>query len=94
MPFIRRSRHFLTPVVMLVAAAGLVGLWPHLGFTKASKAPLWTEQPAAQSATTQAPDWVRLSKEAKPAVVNISTKRNAEGPATPELKGRRGERSP
>jgi len=94
MPFIRRSRHFLTPVVMLVAAAGLVGLWPHLGFTKASKAPLWTEQPAAQSATTQAPDWVRLSKEAKPAVVNISTKRNAEGPTTPELKGRRGERSP
>jgi len=79
---------------MLVAAAGLVGLWPHLGFTKASKAPLWTEQPAAQSATTQAPDWVRLSKEAKPAVVNISTKRNAEGPTTPELKGRRGERSP
>jgi len=94
MHFIRRSRHFLAPVVMLVAAAGLVGLWPHLGFTKASKAPLWTEQPAAQSATTQAPDWVRLSKEAKPAVVNISTKRNAEGPATPELKGRRGERSP
>ena len=94
MPFIRRSRHFLAPVVMLVATAGLVGLWPHLGFTKASKAPLWTEQPAAQSATTQAPDWVRLSKEAKPAVVNISTKRNAEGPATPELKGRRGERSP
>ena len=94
MHFIRRSRHFLAPVVMLVAAAGLVGLWPHLGFTKASKAPLWTEQPAAQSATTQAPDWVRLSKEAKPAVVNISTKRNAEGPTTPELKGRRGERSP
>jgi serine protease Do len=79
---------------MLVAAAGLVGLWPHLGFTKASRAPLWTEQPAAQSATTQAPDWVRLSKEAKPAVVNISAKRNAEGPATPELNGRRGDRSP
>ena len=35
----------------------------------------------------------RLSKEAKPAVVNISTKRNAEGSETPELKGRPGGRS-
>jgi serine protease Do len=90
MSFIRKPRRLLAPVVILVAAAGFVGLWPHLGFTKASKAPLWTEQPAAQSAQTQAPDWVRLSKEAKPAVVNISTKRNAEGSAT----GRPGERSP
>jgi len=94
MNFTRRHRRWLAPVVTLVAVAGLVGLWPHLGFTKASKAPLWTERPATQSTLTQAPDWVRLSKEAKPAVVNISAKRTAEGLAMPELKGRPGERSP
>jgi serine protease Do len=93
MNFPRRHRHWLSPIITLVAVAGLVGLWPHLGFTKATKAPLWTERSAAQSAPTQAPDWVRLSKEAKPAVVNIGAKRNAEGPATPELRGRPGDRS-
>ncbi|PYN19127.1 MAG: peptidase, partial [Candidatus Rokuibacteriota bacterium] len=67
----------------------------HWGFTSASKTPLWTERPAAQSAPILAPDWVRLSKEATPAVVNISTKRNPDGPVMPDLKGGRpGERSP
>ena len=41
----------------------------------------------------QSPDWVRLSKEAKPAVVNISAKRNAESSATPQPKGRPDERN-
>jgi serine protease Do len=43
----------------------------------------------------QAPDWVRLSKQAKPAVVNVSTKLNAEAQAQaqPQLKGRPDERS-
>src|SRR5438093_2772318 len=94
MNFTRRRRRWLAPIVALVAVAGLVGLWPHLGFTAASKAPLWTERAAAQSSLTQAPDWVRLSKEAKPAVVNISTKRNVEGPAMPEFKRGPGERWP
>src|SRR4029453_4552353 len=89
----RMSRRWAAPVVALFAAASLIGLLPHLG-TGASPTPLWSESRGAQSATIQAPDWVRLSKEAKPAVVNVSTKLNAEGPATPELKGRRGERSP
>ena len=89
MTFTRNLRRWVTPVVILAAVASLVGLVPHLGFTSASKTPLWTERPAAQSAPTPAPDWVRLSKEAKPAVVNISTKRNADGPATPDLKGGR-----
>ena len=84
MNFTRRRRRWLAPLGTLVAIAALVGFWPHLGLTKTSKAPLWTERSAAQSPLTQAPDWVRLSKEAKPAVVNISTKRNAEGPATPD----------
>src|SRR5438093_8317029 len=95
MKFTRNRRRWVAPIVILAAVASLVGLVPHLGFTSASKTPLWTERPAAQSAPTPAPDWVRLSKEAKPAVVNISTKRNPAGPAIPDLKGGRpDERSP
>src|SRR2546427_4936797 len=95
MKFTRNPRRWVAPIVILAAVAALVGLLPHFGFTSASKTPLSTERPAAQSAPTPAPDWVRLSKEAKPAVVNISTKRNTDGPAMPDLKGGRpGERSP
>jgi serine protease Do len=81
------SRRWAAPVVALVAAASLIGLLPHLG-TGASPTPLWSENRGAQTATIQAPDWVRLSKEAKPAVVNVSTKLNAEAPTRPEPRGR------
>src|SRR2546427_1821994 len=87
MTFTRNRRRWVIPIVILAAVASLVGLLPHFGFTGVSKAPLWTERPAAQSTTALAPDWVRLSKEAKPAVVNISTKRNTDGAAMPDLKG-------
>ncbi len=90
----QKYRRWAAPIVALIAVAALVGLLPHLGFTSASQAPLWTEQHAGvQNAMIQAPDWVRLSKEAKPAVVNISTKLNAEAQAMPQLKGRPDERS-
>src|SRR3989441_7451538 len=95
MTFTRNRRRWVIPIVILAAVASLVGLLPHFGFTGVSKAPLWTEQPAAQSTPALAPDWVRLSKEAKPAVVNISTKRNTDGQAMPDLQGGRpGDRSP
>jgi serine protease Do len=74
-------------MVALVAVAAMVGLLPHFGFTSASKTPIWTERASAQTAQIQAPDWVRLSKEAKPAVVNISTKLKAESPVPPQFKG-------
>ena len=95
MSITRRYRRWAAPIVALVAVAALVGLLPHLGFTGASQAPLWTEQHSgAQHAVIQAPDWVRLSKEAKPAVVNISTKLNAEAQAMPQLReGRPNDRS-
>src|SRR5438105_5058552 len=90
----RKYQRWAAPVVALIAVAALVGLLPHLGFTGASRAPLWTEQrTGAQTAQIQAPDWVRLSKQAKPAVVNVSTKLNAEAQARPELRGRPDERS-
>src|SRR2546426_23230 len=95
MTFTRNRRRWVIPIVILAAVASLVGLLPHFGFTGVSKAPLWTERPAAQSTTALAPDWVRLSKEGKPAVVNISTKRNPDGAAMPDLKGGGpGDRSP
>src|SRR5438445_3282607 len=92
----RTDPRWAGPVVALIAVAALVGLLPHLGFTGASRAPLWSEQrTGAQTAQIQAPDWVRLSKQAKPAVVNVSTKLNAEAQAQaqPQLKGRPDERS-
>jgi serine protease Do len=55
---------------------------------------LWTEERAPVQVTqVQMPDWVRLSREAKPAVVNISAKLDAESQAPPQLKGRPDERS-
>ena len=94
MTFTRNHRRWVAPIVVLVAVASLVALSPHFGFTKVSKAPVWTERPAAQGPQTPAPDWVSLSKGAKPAVVNISTRRRTPGRAIPDLEGRPGERSP
>src|SRR5499426_4592634 len=88
MNFTPKNRRWVAPI------AALVGLAPHMGFTSGSKAPLWTEERAsAQTAQVQMPDWVRLSREAKPAVVNISAKLNAESQAPPQPKGRPEERS-
>jgi serine protease Do len=87
MKILQRNRRWAAPIVALVAVAAMVGLLPHFGFTSASKAPIWTERASAQAAQIQAPDWVRLSREAKPAVVNISTKLKAESPA-PQFRGR------
>jgi len=90
----RKHRRWATPIVALVAVAALVGLLPHLGFTNGSKAPLWTDKSShAQNVQMQMPDWVRLSKEATPAVVNISSKFNTESQAGPQPKGRPEERS-
>ena len=90
----RKHRHWIVPAVALAAVGSLVALAPHLGFTKAFKAPLWTERPAAAvAAARQAPDWVRLSREAKPAVVNVSTKRDADGPGVAGRPGSPNDRS-
>jgi serine protease Do len=88
MRIMKNNRRWAAPFVALVAVAAMVGLLPHFGFTSGSQAPIWTERTSAQSFQIQAPDWVRLSKEAKPAVVNISSKLNAESPAPPQLRGR------
>jgi len=69
------------PLGGLVVALVVVMLAPQFGFTKATRAPLWTERPTASAMAPAANDgWVRLARELKPAVVNISTKRTAEAP--------------
>src|SRR5215831_2882941 len=93
MSIMQRRRRGIASIVALVAVVALVGLLPHLG-RGASTAPLWTEQRGpVQSAQMLAPDWVRLSKEAKPAVVNISVKLKAEASVPPQRRGRPDERS-
>jgi len=66
---------------VVVAVVGLVALAPHLGFTSAAPAPLWSERPVAVTAAPAVPqpNWVELTRALKPAVVNISTKRVENG---------------
>jgi len=92
MRILTRNRRWAAPIVALVAVAAMVGLAPHFGFTSSSKTPIWTERASAQPAQVQAPDWVRLSKEAKPAVVNISSKLNVES-TEPQFRGQPDDRS-
>lgn len=77
---VRRDRRWLWPVAGVAVAASIVAVSPHIGLTKAARAPLWTERPVLTAPSqTMAPDWVRIGKELKPAVVNISVKRTSEG---------------
>jgi serine protease Do len=76
---VRSDRRWLWPVAGVAVAATIVAVSPHMGLTKAARAPLWTERPVVTTPSqTMSPDWVRLGKELKPAVVNIAVKRNAE----------------
>jgi len=69
------------PLGALVVALVVVMVAPQFGFTKTAKGSLWTEQPVVSAPAPAANDgWVRLARELKPAVVNISTKRAVEAP--------------
>lgn len=62
-------------LVSIALVAG-IGLGPHMGFTAGPKTPLWTERALDVAPTqVQAPNWVQIVKDLKPAVVNVSTKR-------------------
>ena len=68
------------PLGGLVVALAVVMLAPQFGFTKATRAPLWTERQAPAPAPSATEGWVNLARDLKPAVVNISTKRGADAP--------------
>ena len=82
MTSIRRHRAFILPVVALVALLVGVGLGPRLGFPTSAPT-VWTERPAGSTpvAVVPAGPWIALARQLKPAVVNVSTRRNAEGPS-------------
>src|SRR5258708_29818013 len=83
----RRTMRYRTAWMALVVAAvvGLVLIAPHLGFTSAAPAPIWSERRVSVTAATTVPqpNWVELTRALKPAVVNISTKRVQEGMSMP-----------
>jgi len=63
-----------------------VALAPRFGFPTTTPTPLWNDRPLPVApAPVQAPNWVELAKQLKPAVVNVNTKRVEEG--MPPLKG-------
>src|SRR5262245_19513393 len=71
---------WLTAGLVGLALVAGVGLGPHLGFTAGPKTPLWTERALDLApSSVQAPNWVDLAKQLKPAVVNVSTKRTEGG---------------
>jgi serine protease Do len=82
------------PALALVAAIAVGGVTTGFGLTKGAQPQLWTEQSAvtAQAPTVQAPDWVKIGRELKPAVVNVSAKRSET--AMPEMQGPSGEETP
>jgi len=88
------NRRWGWPALALVAALAVGGVTSGFGFTKGAQPPLWTEQSAvtAPAPTVQAPDWVKIGRELKPAVVNVSAKRSE--PAMPEMKGPSDEETP
>jgi serine protease Do len=65
--------------IALALVAGIT-VGPHLGLTAGTRTPIWTERPVDVAPTTvAAPNWVQLAKELKPAVVNVSAKRDEGG---------------
>ena len=82
------------PALALAAAVAVGGVTTGFGLTKGAQPQLWTEQSAvtAQAPTVQAPDWVKIGRELKPAVVNVSAKRSET--AMTEMQGPSGEETP
>src|SRR5437867_3381850 len=82
------------PVLALVAAVAVGGVTTGFSLTKGTQPQIWTEQPATSTPapTVQAPDWVKIGRDLKPAVVNVSAKRTE--PAMSEMQGPSGEETP
>jgi len=75
-------RKWALALLVLAMIGGLVGLGTRAGRATPAAA-IWTDRPVVEgpAATVPGPDWVRLVKALKPAVVNVSTKKVEKGPA-------------
>jgi serine protease Do len=81
---VRCPRWAWPAMALLVLAA--VAVVPQLGFPTTTPTPLWSDRTLQVApAPVQAPNWVELAKQLKPAVVNISTKRIEGG--VPQMQG-------
>ena len=82
------------PALALVAALAVGGVTTGFSLTKGAQPQLWTEQTPASATThtVQAPDWVKIGRDLKPAVVNVSAKRVES--AQPEMTGPSDEETP
>jgi serine protease Do len=82
------------PALALVAALAVGGVTTGFSLTKGAQPQIWTEQSATGAAapTVQAPDWVKIGRDLKPAVVNVSAKRTES--ATSEMQSPFGEETP
>jgi serine protease Do len=82
------------PVLALVAAVAVGGVTTGFSLTKGAQPQIWTEQSASGTSapTVQAPDWVKIGRDLKPAVVNVSAKRTES--AVSEMQGPSGEETP
>ncbi len=76
---LRHRRAAWLAVALLMLTAVVVA--PRFGFpTTTTPTPLWNDRPLPVApAPVQAPNWVELAKQLKPAVVNVNTKRVEEG---------------
>jgi serine protease Do len=76
---IRRHRWVWPAAGLFGLALALVFLIPPPGWSR-SQTPIWTEQPVSVGViTTTAPNWVEIAKAVKPAVVNVSGRRDMGG---------------
>ena len=80
MNVIHRHGRWGWPALAVVIVLSVITMLPALGYTKAVRAPLWTDRLASPPtpATITAPNWAEIAKLVKPAVVNVSTKRQME----------------
>ena len=74
---LHRRRRWAWSALALVTVLSLVALIPALGYTKAVRGPLWSDRAVAAPVAITAPNWAEVAKLVKPAVVNVSTRRQA-----------------
>ena len=89
MDFIHQHRRWGWSALAVVVVLSLVALLPALGHTKGLGSPLWTDRLASPpaAATVALPNWPEIAKAVKPAVVNVSTRRQAEPAASTAPRG-------
>ncbi|HEY3101653.1 MAG TPA: DegQ family serine endoprotease [Methylomirabilota bacterium] len=80
MDVVHRHHRWAWPALAITIVLALVTLLPALGHTKTASGPLWTDRLSAAPApaTVTAPNWAEIARLVKPAVVNVSTKRQPE----------------